>query len=62
MFGGIKKLEEGDEIILTDTFDRSISYKVYENYQTDPKNVDCLKQETGGEREVTLITCTARGY
>lgn len=60
MFGGIKKLEQGDEIILTDTYDRRVTYKVYENYQIDPKNVECLKQDTGGEREVTLITCTAR--
>lgn len=60
MFGGIKKLEQGDEIILTDTYGRNVMYKVYKNYQTDPKNVECLKQDTGGEREVTLITCTAR--
>ena len=60
MFGGIKKLEEGDEIVLTDTFDRTIKYKVYENYQTYPKNVECLKQDTAGEREITLITCTTR--
>ena len=49
MFGGIKKLEKGDTIILTDT---------YENYQTDPKDVSSLTQETMSEREVTLITCT----
>lgn len=60
MFGGIKKLENEDKIILTDTYGRSVTYKVYQNYQTDPKNVDCLNQDTAGEREVTLITCTAR--
>lgn len=59
MFGGIKKLVEGDEIILTDTFDRNIKYRVYKSYQTDPKDVSSLGQGTGGEREVTLITCTA---
>lgn len=58
MFGGIKKLVEGDTIILTDTFDRSVRYKVYSMYQSDPKDVSCLSQETGGEREITLITCT----
>lgn len=46
MFGGIKKLELGDKIVLTDTFGRSINYNVYENYQTDPKNVECLNQDT----------------
>lgn len=59
MFGGIKKLEIGDEIILTDTFDRSIKYQVYDTYKTNPKDVSCLNQETGGDREITLITCTA---
>ncbi len=58
MFGGIKKLEKGDEIILIDTFGDSIKYEVYENYQTDPKDITTLNQETGGEREITLITCT----
>ena len=59
MFGGIKKLEKGDKIILTDTYGDSIEYEVYENYQTDPKDVSSLSQETMGDREVTLITCTA---
>lgn len=59
MFGGIKKLEKGDKIILTNTYGTSINYEVYENFQTDPKDVRCLNQETGGDREVTLITCTA---
>lgn len=58
MFGGIKKLDKGDEIILTDTYDRKVKYEVYETFQADPKDVSALNQETGGEREVTLITCT----
>ena len=49
MFGGIKKLEIGDKII----------YEVYKNYQTDPKDVTSLSQDTGEEKEITLITCTA---
>lgn len=59
MFGGIKKLEKGDIITLTDTYGKVITYQVYENYQTDSKDVSCLNQDTGGERELTLITCTA---
>lgn len=59
MFGGIKKLEMGDEIILTDTYGNSVTYEVYESYKTDPKDVSSLNQETMGDREVTLITCTA---
>ena len=59
MFGGIKKLEKGDKIILTNSYGKSIIYEVYENYQTDPKDVSSLSQETMGEREITMITCTA---
>ena len=59
MFGGIKKLENKDKIILTDTYGRNVTYEVYENYQTSPKDVSSLSQETGGDRELTLITCTA---
>jgi len=59
MFGGIKKLKIGDEIILTDTFNRKVKYQVYDSYKTSPKDVSCLEGETGGEREITLITCTA---
>lgn len=58
MFGGIKNLEKGDTIILTDTYGDSITYEVYKNYQTDPKDISTLAQETMSEREVTLITCT----
>ena len=59
MFGGIKKLGIKDKIIITDTYGDSITYEVYKNYQTDPKDVTSLSQETKGEREITLITCTA---
>ena len=54
-----QKLEKGDTIILTDTYGDSLTYEVYENYQTDPKDVSSLTQETMSEREVTLITCPA---
>lgn len=58
MFKEIKNLEKNDNIILTDVFGDSILYKVYDNYQSSPKDVSCLNQNTGGEKEVTLITCT----
>lgn len=59
MFGGIKKLEIDDELYLTDTYDRKVMYKVYATYKTSPKDTSCLNQDTGGDREITLITCTA---
>lgn len=58
MLKGIKNLEKNDKIILTDVFGDCVLYEVYDNYQSSPKDVSCLNQNTGGEKEVTLITCT----
>ncbi len=58
MLKEIKNLEKNDKIILTDVFGDSVFYEVYDNYQSSPKDVSCLNQNTGGEKEVTLITCT----
>ncbi len=57
-FGRIKELEVGDKIIMTDTYSREITYEVYDTYKVSPTDTSCLSQETNGEREVTLITCT----
>lgn len=58
VFGKIKTLEKDDQIILTDVYGNSIVYQVYDNYKSSPKDVSCLNQNTGGEKELTLITCT----
>lgn len=59
MFGNLKKLEIGDRIKVTDMKGNNIEYEVYDKYKVYPKETGCLSQETRGEREVTLITCTA---
>lgn len=58
MLKEIKNLEKNDKIILTDVFGDSVFYEVYDNYQSSPKDVSCFNQNTGGEKEVPLITCT----
>ena len=57
-FGRISSLEKGDEIKLTDTYDRTVTYKVYEMKKVSPYDTSCLSAETSGERELTLVTCT----
>ena len=57
-FGRLKELEIGDKIIITDTYNREVTYQVYKTYKVDPTDTSCLEQETNGEREITLITCT----
>lgn len=57
-FGRLKELEIGDKIIITDTYNRDVTYQVYKTYKVDPTDTSCLEQQTNGEREITLITCT----
>ena len=61
MFGKLKKLEENDEIIITDIYDRSKKYIVYKIEKVKPTEIECLQQDTQNEVEVTLITCTLDG-
>ncbi len=58
MFGDLKKLEKGDRFYITDMKGNVLEYEVYDIYKVYPKETECLSQETGGERQVTLITCT----
>lgn len=57
-FGKISSLEIGDEIVITDTYDRKVNYQVYSIERVSPYDTSCLSQETSGEREITLVTCT----
>ena len=58
MFKDLKKLEKEDKIYVTDIYNNKVTYVVYDIYKVFPKEVECLSQETDGERKVTLITCT----
>lgn len=58
IFGKLSKLEISDIIKLTDIYDRTVEYKIYGILKVKPNDIECLSQETGGEREVTLVTCT----
>lgn len=58
MFRNLKKLEIGDYLILKDNSVGVVEYEVYNKYIVVPEDVSCLSQETDGEKEITLITCT----
>lgn len=58
MFGNLKKLEKDDMAILTNPYGQKVEYIVYDTYKILPDEVGCLNQETYGDRELTLITCT----
>ena len=59
MFKNLNKLSNGDEIDLTDGYDETIKYTVYDVYRISPNDTSCLSQDTEGKKEITLITCTA---
>jgi len=59
LFSNLEKLENNDIVRIKDNTGNAVEYKVYDIYKVYPNEVECLNQETYGEREVTLITCTA---
>ncbi len=58
MFSELKKLEVGDEISLTDNKHGTVMYEIYDKYKVVPTQTDILSQETNGEKQITLITCS----
>lgn len=58
MFGDLKEIEINDKIYLTDNKGNVVEYGVYDIYKVYPEETECLSQDTKGEREITLITCT----
>ncbi len=58
MFSGIKKLQLGDILFITDKEIGKVEYEIFNIDTVLPDNVDCLDPITKDEKEVTLITCT----
>lgn len=58
MFGKVKQLEIGDEIKLTDLYNNTITYEIFDIYSVDPNDTSILEGVDENSREVTLITCT----
>ena len=59
MFHNLNKLEKNKKIYLTDKLYGKKEYYIYKKEIVNPKDVSCLSQETDGNMELTLITCTA---
>ena len=61
MFGKLSEIKNGDIVELTSNNGEIVNYIVYNKYIVEPDDVACTSQLTGGQREVTLITCTNHG-
>lgn len=57
-FSNNKKIEIGDSIFIKDNSGRTITYKVYNKYETEPSDSDYITRDTKGAREISLSTCT----
>lgn len=60
-FSKAATLENGDSIYLTDMNNKTLEYKVYDNYVVEPHDLKCTSQLTNGATDITLITCTMTG-
>ena len=59
-FSKVPTLKKGDRIRITDASGKKVNYTVFDKYEVDPKNTDCINDVPGKEnkRVVTIITCT----
>lgn len=58
MFYHLKDLKIGDGLTISDNTVGIVEYEIYDIFKVSPDDVSSLEQETGGNKEVTLITCT----
>ncbi len=57
-FSDNKKLSKGDIIKITDQTGTTITYEIYERYETTPSDAAYMQRDTAGAREISLSTCT----
>lgn len=56
-FSNNDKLAIGDLIYITSATE-TVTYEIYNIYQTSPDDASYLRRDTGGAREISLTTCT----
>ena len=61
-FSKINELENGDIIKIYDNSGNFLEYTVYNKYIENINNMLSTSQNTNGNKEITLITCTNFGY
>ncbi len=59
-FSRLSELENNDKINLLDNKGKRVSYLVYDKYEVSETDLSCTNQNTNGEIEATLITCTKK--
>ena len=57
-FSRLSELEINDKVYLIDNKGESLTYSVYDKYEVQEDDLSCTNQDTNGNVELTLITCT----
>lgn len=57
-FSDNKKLSNGDIIKITDQTGTTVTYEIYNMYETSPSDASYMQRDTAGTREISLSTCT----
>jgi len=60
-FSNNKNLSNGDLVYITDKTGKTITYEIYNIYQTDANDAEYFTRDTEGRREISLQTCTDDG-
>lgn len=57
-FSNLKNVSTGDVVKITDTTGKTLSYTIYEKYETTAEDVAYITRNIGNNTEITLVTCT----
>lgn len=57
-FSNLKKVVVGDKVKITDETGKTLTYTIYEIYETTPEDVEYITRDTANNTEITLVTCT----
>lgn len=57
-FSNNKRLEDGDRIYITDLSGETVTYEIYNKYETSTSDSEYMNRDTEGRREISLTTCT----
>lgn len=60
-FSNNKNLVLGDKILIKNNEGNTITYVIYNKYETTPNDTDYMIRNTDGKREISLSTCTDDG-
>ena len=56
-FSNNKNLSNGDKIYITDQTGTTVTYVIYNIYETDPSDATYMRRDTNGKKEISLSTC-----